>query len=128
MRLLLDTHVWLWFLLGSKDLKASHRKLIESENADVWLSPISIWEAMLLIERGRLPVSGEAQEWIATALATMPLREASLSFEIAHRSRQIRVQTSDSADRFIAASAAVLDLTLITYDKNLLSCPDIRLG
>lgn len=120
VKLLLDTHVWLWYLLGSKQLTPSHRKLIDSADNELWLSPISLWEASILIEKGRVPLNESGDKWIERALSNLDLREAALTFEIARRARKLSGLHEDPADRFIAATAAVLDLTLLTSDKKLL--------
>ncbi len=120
MKLLLDTHIWIWSHVEPERLSRTvSSALVASEN-ELWLSPISVWEFLLLAERGRLILSGGAQDWIATAWARAPLNEAPLNREVALRSRAVRVPHQDPADRFIAATAEVYDLTLVTGDENLL--------
>ncbi len=123
-RLLLDTHVWLRYLLGDRKLAARHKVLIESDAVEVWLSPISIWEAQMLIENGRIQVGLPVQEWVNRALQTMQVREAPLTFRIAQRFRRLNLKHRDPADRFLAATAAEMDLTLLTDDERLLKCRD----
>ncbi|WP_336622304.1 PIN domain-containing protein [Chlorogloeopsis sp. ULAP01] len=54
MKLLLDTHIWIWYLLGDLHLSENLQKVISDEINELWLSPISIWETLLLTEKGRL--------------------------------------------------------------------------
>jgi PIN domain nuclease of toxin-antitoxin system len=75
---------------------------------------------MLLIERGRIQVNTTPKEWVEKALIRSPLYEAPLTHEIAVRSRIINLPHQDPADRFIAATALELNLTLITADDHLL--------
>jgi PIN domain nuclease of toxin-antitoxin system len=126
MKVILDTHIWLWYMLGDKQLPSSHREMIADENVELWLSPISIWEAHLLIERERLSIRESAAAWIKRALQLLPVREAGLTFAIARRSRMLAVSHQDPADRFIAATAIELDIPLLTADKRLKDCSDLN--
>jgi PIN domain nuclease of toxin-antitoxin system len=120
VKLLLDTHIWLWSLLAPDRLTAAVTSRLESPDAELWLSPISTWEALVLIEKGRLEVDGDPFRWVSEALQAMPLREAALTHAVALESRRIALPHSDPADRFLAASARVYELTLVTADERLL--------
>lgn len=125
MKALLDTHVWLWYLLADKRLSKAHLRFIEGQENELWLSPISVWEAHLLIERDRIPIAEAPSRWISRALAALPVKQAPLTFAIAQRSRLMRLEHEDPADRFLAATAAEMKLLLLTHDKRLLGCPDV---
>ena len=120
MRLLLDTHAWLWSVLEPDRLGRKARDALRGKDASVWLSPISVWECALLIERGRLEVEGTSEAWIRSALGKGPIHEAPLNHEVALFGRRVSLPHRDPADRFIAATAAVYELTLITADARLL--------
>ena len=126
MRLLLDTHVWLWYLFNDKRLRRAHRREIEDPRNDLLLSSVSIWEAHMLIERGRLLVEGRPADWLRQALRILPVREAAITFAVAVRSRLLETQHADPMDRFIAATAIELDAALVTCDPQLLACPGLR--
>ncbi len=120
MKLLLDTHIWLWALLEPERLTPAVRTALESADNELWLSPISVWEALVLAERGRLAPSLPAAEWIQQMVRAIPRREAPLTHDIAVASRQLTLSHQDPADRFLAATAKVLGLTLVTSDDRLL--------
>lgn len=120
VKLLLDTHIWLWSLLEPDRLSTSVRKALGSPGSEIWLSPISVWEALMLVERGRLHVDGSANEWVEAMVQALPRREAPLTHDIALASRRLTLSHQDPADRFIVATAQVLDLTLVTADERLL--------
>lgn len=120
MKLLLDTHIWIWSHVQPERLERAVAKALEAPGNELWLSPISVWEFLLLVERGRLVLRATPREWLETAWSRAPMHEAPLNREVALRSRTIRVPHQDPADRFIAATAAVHDLTLVTDDDNLL--------
>ena len=87
---------------------------------ELWLSPISIWEVLLLAEKGRVAIDGDPRGWIEAAWSRAPMHEAPISHEVAMRSRAIDMPHQDPADRFLAATAQTYELTLVTDDKNLL--------
>ena len=127
MKLLLDTHIWLWSLLDPSRLRTTVKRALGRPDSELWLSPISVWEALVLVERGRLIVNRAPRDWINEALTRVPVREAPLTHEIAIESRHIDVGHGDPADRFLAGTAKVLELRLVTADENLLRCKGIAL-
>ncbi len=120
MRLLLDTHIWIWGHLHPERIADEVSGLLRDPANDVWLSPVSVWEALLLIQRGRIEVDAEASGWIRDALSATPVKEATLNHEVAIRSRTIELPHHDPADRFLVATAEIFDLTLVTEDRRLL--------
>ena len=120
MKLLLDTHIWLWALLEPERLSPAVRAALQAEGNELWLSPVSVWEAMILIERGRVAVTAAPAEWVQQMVQAVPRREAALTHDIAVMSRQLSLPHQDTADRFLAATARVLGLTLVTADERLL--------
>ncbi|HEY6349079.1 MAG TPA: type II toxin-antitoxin system VapC family toxin [Candidatus Angelobacter sp.] len=90
----------------------------------MWLSPVSTWEALLLHAKGKVKLSPPPESWVA--LAMQQFHEAPLTHEIALVSQQLKLH-SDPADRFLAATAKVLGLTLVTADERLLSSDEIAI-
>jgi PIN domain nuclease of toxin-antitoxin system len=123
LKLLLDTHIWLWSLNDPAKLgKRVMHELRDPQN-ETWLSPISTWEALTLNAKGRIQLPADLGEWVRRA--TSPLREAPLTHEIALLSRQLVLPQNDPADHFLAATAQLLKLTLVTADANLLGLGNI---
>ena len=120
MKLLLDTHIWLWGLLDPDRLTPPVRRALSDPANELWLSPISVWEALVLVERGRLVVTEDPITWIDRMVDALPRREAPLTHDIAIASRSLALSHQDPADRFIAATARVMNLTLVTADERLL--------
>lgn len=121
MKLLLDTHIWLWALLEPDRLAPAVADALQSPDNELWLSPISAWEAMVLVERGRIAVDRPPAEWVRGMLQALPRREAPFTHEIATASRTLALTHQDPADRFLAATAKLLGLTLVTADQRLLA-------
>jgi len=124
MKLLLDTHVWLWALHAPSRLNPRVRAELRNLANEVWLSPISTWEALLLNAKGRIRLPFNLEEWLARA--TAPLREAPFTHEIVLAAQQQPLPHRDPADRFLAATAQVMNLTLGTSDELLLGLGTIR--
>jgi PIN domain nuclease of toxin-antitoxin system len=120
VRLLLDTHIWLWAHLEPARLGAKVRAALTAATTELWLSPITVWEVLLLADKGRIAIAVDPQAWIDAAWAKAPMHEATLNREVAARSRVVKVPHEDPADRFLAATAEVYDLTLVTSDVHLL--------
>lgn len=119
MKLLLDTHIWLWSFLQPERLTRRVAEALEDPENELWLSPISVWEALMLAERGRVRLLPTPERWVRDALREVPMLEAGLNREVALESRSLTIPTQDPADRFIAATARVHELTLVTHDGNL---------
>jgi PIN domain nuclease of toxin-antitoxin system len=124
LKLLLDTHVWLWALHDPSRLSHRVRDVLRSPANELWLSPVSTWEALLLNAKGKIRLPANLSEWLTAA--TAPLREAPLTHEIVLIAQQLPLPQRDPADRFLAATAQVMDLTLVTADDNLLRLGTIR--
>ena len=126
MKILLDTHVWIWSHLDPDRIgKRLAQHILDSAN-ELWLSPISLWEFRVRVEKKRIAIREDPGAWVAAALMEAPMHEAPLNHEVALNSRTIRVGHEDPADRFLAATAAVYDLVLATADERLLAGKGFR--
>ena len=122
MRLLLDTHIWLWSLSDPSLLSPRVARELNDGDNEIFLSPVSIWEVLTLARKGRVLLEGKAEAWVREAIDRSALKEAPLNHEVAMRSMALHLPHWDPADRFIAATAVVYDLTLVTADERLLRC------
>jgi PIN domain nuclease of toxin-antitoxin system len=125
MKLLLDTHVWLWSLGEPHRLSRRVAKELDNRQNELWLSPISIWEAFLLFKKKRVQISTDFTTWLANSLSDLPVIEAPLTFEVARTLPTVVVPHEDPADLFLAATAKAFGLTLITADRNLIKTEGI---
>ena len=126
MALLLDTHIWLWGLLEPHRLTEPVKQALAAETTALRLSPISLWETLMLAERGRITLDRDPLGWLDKAMKTTPVMEAPVTFDVAAASRNIALEHQDPADRFIVATAKVFDLRLVTADSRLLRCQEIK--
>ena len=123
MKLLLDTHIWLWAIHDPRKLGKRLLRELRKEENQLWLSPISTWEALTLHAKGRVNLGSDLDDWLRRATAAT--REAPLTHEIAVAASRLPLH-QDPADRFLAATAQVLNLVLATADQRLLGLGDIQ--
>ena len=120
MKILFDTNVFLWHVFANRKLGRKTKRLLERVESELWLSPITVWECLTLERDGRVQLEPNPLRWVRDILTSHELREAPLNHEVALHTRIIHVENDDPADRFLAATAAVYDLTLVTGDGPLL--------
>lgn len=125
MKLLLDTHIWVWSVIETDRLSQRVVKELENPENELWLSPISIWELLILCRKKRILLNEEPDLWIPRAMRALLLREAPITHEVAQETGHVRLAHGDAADCFLAATARVFDLTLVTADEHLLKAPGI---
>jgi PIN domain nuclease of toxin-antitoxin system len=122
LKLLLDTHIWIWSKLDPKRLGKRVTEELSMNSNELWLSPVSVWETFVLMQKGRIRVQ-DPFAWVERAADQT--HEAPLTREIVSTGLALPLSHADSADRFLAATAKVLKLTLVAADKRLLGLGDI---
>jgi PIN domain nuclease of toxin-antitoxin system len=119
MNLHLDTHIWLWSLLEPQRLSRRVAKDLADSRNELWISPISTWEILVLCRKGRLVLNSSAAAWILAALKSVPFRNATLTHEVAVAAETLILPHRDPADSFLAASAQGLWSYAGKADENL---------
>jgi PIN domain nuclease of toxin-antitoxin system len=122
VKLLLDTHIWIWSLDRPEKLSRAVQRQLQNSNNELYLSPISVWEAQVLVRRGKLRLKQSWPDWIEAAFARKPFTEAPFNVAVAVQAGQIQLPQPDLGDLFLAATASTFDLTLVTSDSQLLAC------
>ncbi|MBM4353039.1 MAG: type II toxin-antitoxin system VapC family toxin [Deltaproteobacteria bacterium] len=128
--ILLDTHAWIWYLAAPERLSGKARKAIEAQmgqSSGLVVSSISAWELAMLVDRGRLRLTIDADTWVARAEALPFLRFVPVDNRIALAS--VRLPPSvppDPADRIIVATALLAGIPLVTADKRLRKCGVVK--
>jgi len=100
MKLLIDTHIWIWALAGSAQLPERFQDTLASHRGGR-LSPISVWDTLVLAGRGRMDLKTDPVRWVREALKRRPINEAPLNMIVAIRSEEVDLPRRDAADRFI---------------------------
>jgi PIN domain nuclease of toxin-antitoxin system len=122
MKLLLDTHIWIWSIYRPEKLSRTARRQLENPKNELYVSPVSVWEAHHLALRKRLRIDGSFSVWLERVFSQVPLQEAPFNFAVAAEACAINLPQADLGDLFLAATASVFGLTLVTADQQLLQC------
>jgi PIN domain nuclease of toxin-antitoxin system len=104
VQLLLDTHIWLLALDRPEKLSRPVQRQLQNPKNELYLSPISVWEAQVLVKRGRLRLKQSWPEWIEAAFARKSFIEATFSFAVVVEAGQIQLPQADLGDLFLAAT------------------------
>ena len=129
MKYLLDTHAWVWWNMHPERLSRRVKGLVADTDRyeELLLSAISVWEFCKLLEKGRLGISCDPEEWIATALAMPRLRLVPLTPRIAYRSTVLpQPFSSDPGDQIIVATAREENAAILTKDEVIRRYPHVR--
>ena len=122
-RLLLDTHVLVWLILGEAGLGAKTRAAIRvaARQDRLLVAAITPWEIAMLVTKKRIELDGDVMDWVRDALATPGLSLVPLEPEIAVASTRLPfAMHADPADRMLVATSRHLGATLVTADEALL--------
>lgn len=122
MNVLLDTHIWIWWLTGQAELGARDRAALNqhAEQAPPLLSAISLWEAQMLHRKGRLVLSLPFARWLVECSLPDVVQLVPITPEVVLRLDGLPGRFhGDPADRIIVASALACGVPLCTRDKNI---------
>ena len=126
--IILDTHIWVWYLTQNEKIKPETVKKINKLKAaeKVFISSISIWEVCKLIEKNRIQFSIPLSEWLSIALSSN-IYTVELSSNIFCESCMLPGEFhGDPADQMIVATSRIMEYDLITYDKKILNYKNVK--
>jgi PIN domain nuclease of toxin-antitoxin system len=125
--IVLDTHIWVWWVHEDKRLTQVQREAIAANETDaVGVSAISCWEIAKLVEYGRLELPSPLEEWFEQALNYPGVQLLALTPEIAIESTRLPGEFHrDPADQIIVATARVYGCSLVTSDDKILNYPHV---
>ncbi|MDT3740642.1 MAG: type II toxin-antitoxin system VapC family toxin [Candidatus Kapabacteria bacterium] len=120
--ILLDTHIWIWWVHGAKELKPDYESIIlNNENHGLGVSIISCWEVAKLVENKRLKLPIDISNWIDTALNYPGIVLIPITPEIAVESTQLPGSFhKDPADQIIVATSRIFNIPILTVDKKII--------
>lgn len=122
MSVLLDTHIWIWWLTGQDRLSSRERTGLDSLAAGEppRISAISLWEAQMLHARGRLVLERSFQTWILEASSPEIVEVVPLDVSVILALDRLPASfAGDPADRIIVATALSSGLDLATQDERI---------
>ena len=126
MRILLDTHVWLWSQQSQEHFGPEARSMILNEDNALFVSSVSSLEIARLVWRERLTLAGQLRTWISETLNKLKAETIPVTHEIALAAYELPGEFQrDPADRILVATAVVHNLTLMTADNRILEYPHL---
>ena len=120
--IVLDTHIWVWWVANSNQLTPSQQKHIQThQDSGIGISIISCWEIAKLVEKKKLVLSCPVEDWLNTAITYPGVRLLNITIPIIIQSTQLPGFHKDPADQIILATAMVEKCPLLTADQKILS-------
>jgi PIN domain nuclease of toxin-antitoxin system len=123
MRLLLDTHVFLWYITADSRLSTAVRDAIRDHTNEAYLSVVSLWEVIIKHQLGKLPLPHPPETYLPEqrekhSISSLDLDEASIK----HLAKLPPLHR-DPFDRILVCQAIEHGMTIITVDKSILAYP-----
>lgn len=115
MKLLVDTHAFLWFVAGDPRLSATARRMLEDDDTEWYLSAASVWELSIKSSLKRLVLPAPAMEYVAEKVH-LGLRILSVEWAHAAAVEGLPFHHRDPFDRLLVAQAQTERLTVVTDD------------
>ncbi len=128
--IVLDTHIWVWWVHAAPELKPwMHKAIVHHESDGIGISVISCWEIARLVADSRLDLHRPPAEWFAAALSYPGVQLIDLSPDISIEANILPgAFHKDPADRIIVATARLLDCELLTADSRILAYNEVKLA
>ena len=136
--IILDTHIWVWWVEQPAQLRAAQITAILREEAStdgvIGICATSLWEVAKLVEIGRIHLGANLADWFENALAYPHVRVINLSPSIAIRSTALPgnsqlsrdAQIRDPSDQIIIATAMLNNCPLVTSDGKIVAYPGVQ--
>ena len=126
MKLLLDTHIFLWFIDEDKRLSANFKQAIEDTNNEIFLSVATIWECVIKYQLGKLPFPSSPEVYLPQQRKKHLIKSLIIDEDSIGQLINLPSLHRDPFDRLLISQALQHDLTMLTQDKAILVYPNVR--
>jgi PIN domain nuclease of toxin-antitoxin system len=116
MRILLDTHIFLWFISGDSQLSTDVRDAIRAPDNEVYLSAISVWEAIVKYQLGKLPLPEHPEMYLPKQRDLHQIASLALDERSVMQLAKLPPLHRDPFDRMLICQALQHGLTIATVD------------
>jgi PIN domain nuclease of toxin-antitoxin system len=113
LKYLLDTHIWIWSVSQPEKLSRKVRSILKDSSNELFISSISVWEFLVLLEKKRISIANSLEDWLNIAILEANIIEIPIDREIAIESRRLKLPQQDPADRQISFLDFWADLYII---------------
>ncbi|MFZ1320857.1 MAG: type II toxin-antitoxin system VapC family toxin [Ignavibacteria bacterium] len=125
--ILLDTHIWVWWVSDISKLGTEILELISNnEETGISISIISIWEVTKLIEKNKIKIKIPLEEWMDEAIKYPGMNVLNLSKEIILNTTALKNFHKDPADQLIVSTSIINNIPLLTMDRKILDYPYVE--
>lgn len=119
MRLLLDTHAFLWYITNDPKLPRHAFNAIREKSNDAYLSVVSLWEILVKYQSGKLALPAPADEYLETRRSAHRIASLELDANAVSRLLSLPAHHHDPFDRMLICQALHHDLTIVTIDETI---------
>lgn len=119
MRVLLDTHALVWWLVGDARVSRKVRRILDDEANEVFVSPASVWEITTKYRLGKMPDAAEIARDVRAHADAQEFRELPITSFHAQRAGSFAVAHRDPFDRMLAAQSLLENLPIASRDDAL---------
>ena len=126
MRILIDTHIFLWLIDDDKRLSTEFRQVIHDLNNDIFLSVVSIWECVIKYQIGKLDFPSSPETYLPMQRREHLIKTLTVDENTITELIKLPLLHRDPFDRLIMSQALQYDLVLMTEDKAILVYPEIK--
>jgi PIN domain nuclease of toxin-antitoxin system len=127
MRILLDTHIFLWFIDGSEKLSDKFRQALQNPNNEKFLSVISIWECVIKYQTGKLDFPSSPETYLPLERRKHLIKSLTVEENSIAQLINLPLLHRDPFDRLIIAQALQHELVIMTEDRAIQAYPEIKL-
>jgi len=123
MRILLDTHVFLWYISGDKHLPPTMLQHIRQPGNEVYLSVVSLWEVIIKYQLGKLPLPQSPEAYLPRQRQRHQIRSLDVNEASVRQLIKLPGLHSDPFDRLLICQAIEHNMAIATVDSHILAYP-----
>jgi PIN domain nuclease of toxin-antitoxin system len=123
MKILLDTHIFLWFITNNKRLSGKYYDAISNRDNEIYLSVVSVWEATIKYQLGKLPVPESPEIYLPKQRERHLISSLSIDETTITQLAKLPPLHNDPFDRLLLCQSLEHDLIIMTEDKAIISYP-----
>ena len=116
MKLLLDTHTFIWFVYDSPELPRKTKEMLEDTQTELLLSIASVWEMAIKASTGKLTLVAKAGEFVANQLEKDDIQLLPITLTHLNLVETLPFHHKDPFDRLLIAQAAVEHIDIVSLD------------
>ena len=127
MKILLDTHIFLWLIDNDDRLKPEYLNQIKNPNNQVFLSVASVWECIIKYQIGKLTFPESPETYLPEKRKENLIKSLIVDEKSLHHLTQLPLLHKDPFDRLLIAQSLADNLTIMTEDNAILNYPNLSL-